>query len=116
MTAGLLHDVLESSDTTAVELRVRFGPVIAGLVEAVSENPAVQDPVERKARLRRQVAAAGAGSRRGLCGGQDLEGSRDSDACRLRCGLLGRCGVAPEARPLRREPLDARARARKSVV
>ena len=60
VTAGLLHDILESSDTTAVELRVRFGPVIAGLVEAVSENPAIQDPVERKARLRRQVAVAGA--------------------------------------------------------
>jgi hypothetical protein len=59
VTAGLLHDVLESSDTTAVELRMRFGPVIAGLVEAVSENAAVEDPVERKARLRRQVAAAG---------------------------------------------------------
>ena len=38
---------------------MRFGSVIAGLVEAVSENPAVRDPVERKARLRRQVAAAG---------------------------------------------------------
>ena len=60
VTAGLLHDLLESSDTTAVELRMRFGPVIAGLVEAVSEDPAVRDPVERKARLRRQVAAAGA--------------------------------------------------------
>lgn len=59
VAAGLLHDVLESSDTTAVELRMRFGPVIAGLVEAVSENPAIQHPVERKARLRRQVAAAG---------------------------------------------------------
>jgi hypothetical protein len=59
VTAGLLHDVLESSDTTAVELRMRFGPVIAGLVEAVSENPEVEDAVERKARLRRQVAAAG---------------------------------------------------------
>ena len=60
VTAGLLHDILESSDTTAFELRMRFGPVIARLVEAVSENPAVQDPVERKMRLRRQVAAAGA--------------------------------------------------------
>jgi hypothetical protein len=60
VTAGLLHDILEGSDTTAVELRMRFGSVIAGLVEAVSENPAVRDPVERKARLRRQVAAAGA--------------------------------------------------------
>jgi (p)ppGpp synthase/HD superfamily hydrolase len=60
VAAGLLHDTLENSHTTAVELRMRFGPLIAGLVEAVSENPAVQDPVERKARLRRQVAAAGA--------------------------------------------------------
>jgi (p)ppGpp synthase/HD superfamily hydrolase len=60
VTAGLLHEILESSDTTAIELRIRFGPVIAGLVEAVSEDPAVQDPVERKARLRRQVAGAGA--------------------------------------------------------
>jgi hypothetical protein len=60
VAAGLLHNILESSDTTAVELRMRFGSVIAGLVEAVSEEPTVQDPVERKARLRRQVAAAGA--------------------------------------------------------
>jgi (p)ppGpp synthase/HD superfamily hydrolase len=60
VTAGLLHDILESSDTTAVELRMRFGTAIAGLVEAVTENPAVRDPVERKARLRRQVAAASA--------------------------------------------------------
>jgi (p)ppGpp synthase/HD superfamily hydrolase len=59
VAAGLLHDILESSDTSAVELRMRFGPAIAGLVEAVSENPAVEDPVERKARLRRQVADAG---------------------------------------------------------
>jgi (p)ppGpp synthase/HD superfamily hydrolase len=59
VAAGLLHDILESSDTTAVELRMRFGSLIARLVEAVSENPAVRDPVERKARLRRQVAAAG---------------------------------------------------------
>lgn len=59
VAAGLLHDILESSNTSAVEVRVRFGPEIARLVEAVSENPAVADPVERKARLRRQVAAAG---------------------------------------------------------
>ena len=62
VAAGLLHDLLESSDTTAVELRMRFGPVIARLVESVSENPAIPDPVERKAELRRKVAAAGAES------------------------------------------------------
>jgi (p)ppGpp synthase/HD superfamily hydrolase len=60
VAAGLLHDILENSDTTAVELRTRFGSPVAGLVEAVSENAAAQDPVERKALLRRQVAAAGA--------------------------------------------------------
>jgi (p)ppGpp synthase/HD superfamily hydrolase len=60
VAAGLLHDVLENTDTSAVELRMRFGSVIAGVVEAVSENPGVADPIERKARLRRQVAAGGA--------------------------------------------------------
>jgi (p)ppGpp synthase/HD superfamily hydrolase len=59
VTAGLLHDILESSDTTALELRMRFGPGIARLVEMVSEDPTVSDPVERKARLRQQVAEAG---------------------------------------------------------
>ena len=59
VAAGLLHDILESSDTTALELRMRFGPAIARLVEAVSEEPAVADAVERKARLRQQVASAG---------------------------------------------------------
>jgi (p)ppGpp synthase/HD superfamily hydrolase len=60
VAAGLLHDVLEGSDTTAAELRLRFGAQVAALVEAVSEDPAVPDPVERKARLRRQVGAASA--------------------------------------------------------
>jgi (p)ppGpp synthase/HD superfamily hydrolase len=59
VTAGLLHDILESSDTTALELRMRFGAPIARLVEMVSEDPAVEDRVERKARLRQQVAGAG---------------------------------------------------------
>jgi (p)ppGpp synthase/HD superfamily hydrolase len=59
VTAGLLHDILESSETTAIELRMRFGPEIARLVELVTEDPNVRDPIERKARLRKQVAAAG---------------------------------------------------------
>src|SRR5688572_7571784 len=59
VAAGLLHDILEASETTAVELRMRFGSEIGALVEAVSEDAAVQNPDERKARLRRQVATAG---------------------------------------------------------
>lgn len=59
VAAGLLHDVLEESDTSAEELERRFGQDIARLVEAVSEDPSIEDGVERKARLRLQVAAAG---------------------------------------------------------
>jgi (p)ppGpp synthase/HD superfamily hydrolase len=59
VTAGLLHDILESSDTEPGELRARFGPEVAGLVEAVSEDAEIGDKVERKAMLRKQVAAAG---------------------------------------------------------
>jgi (p)ppGpp synthase/HD superfamily hydrolase len=59
VTAGLLHDVLESSDTEAEELRARFGPEVARLVEAVTEDRGLRDKVERKARLREQVAEAG---------------------------------------------------------
>jgi (p)ppGpp synthase/HD superfamily hydrolase len=58
VAAGLLHDVLEGSDTTPDELHLRFGLEIAGLVEAVTEDADVADPVERKASLRQQVAAA----------------------------------------------------------
>jgi (p)ppGpp synthase/HD superfamily hydrolase len=60
VAAGLLHDILEASDTTADELHERFGAEIAGLVEAVTEDGDVPDRVDRKARLREQVAAAGA--------------------------------------------------------
>jgi (p)ppGpp synthase/HD superfamily hydrolase len=60
VAAGLLHDILEASDTRADELYARFGVEIAGLVEAVTEDTAVAGSVERKARLREQVATAGA--------------------------------------------------------
>jgi len=60
VTAGLLHDLLESSATSADELHDRYGAEIAGLVEAVSEDKSIVSKVERKARLRRQVAEAGA--------------------------------------------------------
>src|SRR5919107_2676465 len=59
VAAGLLHDVLEDSATTALELRIRFGPRVARIVEAVSEDATVADAGARKALLRRQVADAG---------------------------------------------------------
>jgi (p)ppGpp synthase/HD superfamily hydrolase len=59
VAAGVLHDVLEDTDVECDELERRFGPEVAGLVVAVSDDPTIEDHAERKAALRRQVAAAG---------------------------------------------------------
>ena len=59
VAAGVLHDVLEDTDVEREELASRFGERVAGLVAAVSDDPSIEDGVERKAALRRQVAASG---------------------------------------------------------
>jgi (p)ppGpp synthase/HD superfamily hydrolase len=59
VAAGVLHDVLEDTEVTRGELEQRFGPRVAELVAAVSEDPSIEDRAERKAALRAQVAAAG---------------------------------------------------------
>ena len=56
VASGVLHDVLESTDTPAAELEHRFGPRVAELVRAVSEDDSIGDRTERKAALREQVA------------------------------------------------------------
>ena len=57
--AGLLHDVLEDTSVTAGELRRRFGPEVAALVEALTEDVAIEDVLARKAALRQQILDAG---------------------------------------------------------
>jgi len=59
VAAGVLHDVLEDTDVEWEELAGRFGERVAGLVAAVSDDPSIEDGAERKAALRRQVAASG---------------------------------------------------------
>jgi (p)ppGpp synthase/HD superfamily hydrolase len=59
VAGGLLHDVLEKSDADRDELESRFGPRIAALVEALTDDPAIADDAERRAALRLQVAEAG---------------------------------------------------------
>jgi (p)ppGpp synthase/HD superfamily hydrolase len=59
VAAGVLHDVLEDTDVKQAELASRFGERVAGLVAAVSDDPSIEDGAERKAALRRQVAASG---------------------------------------------------------
>ncbi len=60
VAAGVLHDVLEDTDTDPIELETRFGPRIAALVASLSDDPTIADDAQRKAALRRQVARAGA--------------------------------------------------------
>jgi (p)ppGpp synthase/HD superfamily hydrolase len=56
VACGVLHDVLETTDTPAIELEDRFGPRIAALVQAVTEDNSISDRSARKAALREQVA------------------------------------------------------------
>ena len=62
IAAGLLHDLLEKTGTTRVELERRFGARVAGLVEAVSDDPSIDDYELRKRELRDRVARAGSGT------------------------------------------------------
>jgi (p)ppGpp synthase/HD superfamily hydrolase len=59
VAAGVLHDVLEDTDAQRSELESRFGSRVAELVDAVTDDPTIEDDVERKAALRRQVAKSG---------------------------------------------------------
>lgn len=59
IAAGLLHDTIEKTSTQEADLRGRFGPEIATLVMAVSEDESISGYQRRKSALRRQVALAG---------------------------------------------------------
>ena len=59
IAAGVLHDTVEKAGADVRELRERFGARTAGLVQAVSEDPAIRTYARRKGALRDQVAAAG---------------------------------------------------------
>lgn len=59
VVAGLLHDVLEDTAVTAGDLRRRFGGPVSELVEALTEDDAIDDIRKRKAALRQQILDAG---------------------------------------------------------
>jgi (p)ppGpp synthase/HD superfamily hydrolase len=60
VAAGVLHDILENTDTEPVDIEVRCGREVSTLVEAVTEDHRIRDSGDRKAALRRQVCDAGA--------------------------------------------------------
>jgi (p)ppGpp synthase/HD superfamily hydrolase len=59
VAAGVLHDTLEKTDTTAPELTAHFGARVSELVCAVTEDAGISGYARRKAALRSQVARAG---------------------------------------------------------
>ena len=59
VAAGLLHDVLEKTETGARELELEFGTHIAQLVAAVSDDPSIRVYEDRKRELRDRVERSG---------------------------------------------------------
>ncbi len=59
ITAWVLHDLVEKTEVTSSDLIQRFGPRIARLVLAATDDSRIVGYTNRKAALRRQVAAAG---------------------------------------------------------
>ena len=59
IAAAYLHDVLEKTDVQLDEIRERFGPGVAGLVDCLSEDPEIGGYAERKRALRRSILQAG---------------------------------------------------------
>jgi (p)ppGpp synthase/HD superfamily hydrolase len=60
VAAGVLHDILENTDTEPVDIEVRCGREVSTLVETVTEDRRIPDTGDRKAALRGQVCDAGA--------------------------------------------------------
>jgi (p)ppGpp synthase/HD superfamily hydrolase len=59
LAAAYLHDVVEKTAVESDEIRERFGPDVAMMVEALSDDPEIELYGDRKRALRSQVVDAG---------------------------------------------------------
>jgi (p)ppGpp synthase/HD superfamily hydrolase len=59
IAAALLHDVVEDSDASIDDIAAAFGPRVAHLVAALTEDAAIEPFERRKAEHRRHVEEAG---------------------------------------------------------
>ena len=59
ITAAILHDTIENTDTDRGDLTVRFGADVTAVVAALTEDARIEDFEKRKAALRAQIAAFG---------------------------------------------------------
>jgi (p)ppGpp synthase/HD superfamily hydrolase len=59
IAAAYLHDVVEKTDVNLDEIRERFGPSVAALVDRLSEDPDIDGYSDRKRALRRGILESG---------------------------------------------------------
>jgi (p)ppGpp synthase/HD superfamily hydrolase len=59
LAAALLHDVVEDSEMTVADLREPFGPRVAAMVDALSDDESIESYRKRKDEHRRRVVEAG---------------------------------------------------------
>jgi (p)ppGpp synthase/HD superfamily hydrolase len=59
VAAAVLHDVLEDTEAERSDLEERFGPEVAELVAAVSDDPSISDKEAQKDDVRERVRTAG---------------------------------------------------------
>jgi (p)ppGpp synthase/HD superfamily hydrolase len=59
IAAAYLHDVVEKTDVQLDEIRERFGPGVASLVDCLSEDPDIDGYADRKRALRRGILTSG---------------------------------------------------------
>jgi GTP diphosphokinase / guanosine-3',5'-bis(diphosphate) 3'-diphosphatase len=57
--AAYLHDVVEKTDVELDEIRQRFGPEVADLVDCLSEDPEIEGYAARKRDLRKRILGTG---------------------------------------------------------
>jgi (p)ppGpp synthase/HD superfamily hydrolase len=62
IAAAYLHDVVEKTAVELDEIRERFGPGVAALVDCLSENPDIDGYGERKRALRQRILSSGGDS------------------------------------------------------
>ena len=62
ISAAYLHDVVEKTDVDLDEIRERFGPDVAALVDYLSEDPEIDGYGARKRALRKRIMESGGDS------------------------------------------------------
>jgi guanosine-3',5'-bis(diphosphate) 3'-pyrophosphohydrolase len=59
IAAAYLHDVVEKTDVELDEIRERFGPGVAELIDCLTEDPEIAGYAERKRALRKGILESG---------------------------------------------------------